>query len=638
MKGGFDSWIDKPILSISIFTLVFTSALVSIAYNKIKSKDSSITEYYFLKDGDYFLGDIPPLEDGNYDFPKMKKVNWKTNPGWIDSNELNQVADSEFIWMRIPAVPNHEKNELYSLLKHQAVQFELFTDTGEKFFRYGSFDHAEPITHIFDSKFHWVKIPSVECEYYYLRIYHKKGYLFSISIAEDLVGQQHAVYKEIAIRNFTPILFHSFFLMIGFICAVVYFIEFKKRYNMVLDFALFAILFGMIGLSTNVFVKYIFSKQQLFFIFDIISSNFVFIPMLSGLRRLFGSERFHILTILIYTNLFLACSIGFLLLLLPYYQGIHTMLVELRLFFILFSISNILGPVYVAFDAWRKGNQVAFGHFIGFSITFVLVLIEIYLSIQTQSGLNRVIFWGVLFGVISQGLALERLMFSHRQNAQVYKEDLLKAEKLLKESQLKTLQTKMSPHYLFNSLNTIHALHKINPDLIPESILRLANNYRFISDRTDREVIPFEEEWNFLDDYLHLQRLRFFDTIKIEFKKTGDFSDVVIPPLLFQPIIENSFKHGFRTQVDTGWMVFIHAKMIKDKTFQFTVYDNGSGIPEDILADKEKLFMRSLGNIKERLSNTYSEFSFDVGKNFPSGTRTTIVINVLSKVSPSPLV
>lgn len=281
----------------------------------------------------------------------------------------------------------------------------------------------------------------------------------------------------------------------------------------------------------------------------------------------------------------------------------------------------------------EKRNPEAFGHFIGFSVTLLLVILEIFLAIKANdNSTNKVVLWGVLFGVISQGFALERTIFANRQKAQTYKEDLLKAEKSLKESQLKTLQTKMSPHYLFNSLNTIHALHKIKPELIGDAILSLANNYRFISDRTDRDWIPFEEEWNFLEDYLHLQKLRFYDTVQIDFKKSGDFSAVVLPPLLLQPIIENSFKHGFRGSADEQFQLFIHAKMIRDSVFSFVVYDNGIGIREDLLTDKTKLLARSLGNIKERLRNIYSEFNFEVTRNFPEGARTEIEIILNSRV------
>ncbi|TGK81469.1 histidine kinase [Leptospira noumeaensis] len=631
-------FLEKPTLSICLLFLVFSVSISSYVYSITKPTDSSLAEYYLAENTEYFVGDIPTNDDGEIDFQKMHKVYWESISGWINDSELQRITDSEFIWLRSKALPNHKtKEELYFLIEHGGLNLEIFNEYGDSIFKYGNFLDQERLPNIFQSKFNWVKIPNDDSNYYYLRLYHKKGILFVITIVENLVGKQTALYREIALKNLTPIFFHSFFLMIGIICALVFFIEYKKQYNILLDFAAFSLCFGLLGLTSNVLIRYLFTNSETLFILTTVASNFVFIPMLSGVRRLFGSGRYKVLDILIYIDVVICSATTILVFSLPFVDSAHSLLISSRSFFLLFNLLNILGPIYITFESWKKGNPEAFGHFIGFSVTLLLVIIEIFLAIKSNdNSTNKVVLWGVLFGVISQGFALERAIFANRQKAQVYKEDLLKAEKSLKESQLKTLQTKMSPHYLFNSLNTIHALHKIKPELIGDAILSLANNYRFISDRTDRDWIPFEEEWNFLEDYLHLQKLRFYDTVKIDFKKSGDFSSVILPPLLLQPIIENSFKHGFRGSAEEQFQLFIHAKMIRDSVFSFVVYDNGIGIPEELLADKTKLLERSLGNIKERLRNLYSEFSFEVTRNFPEGARTEIEIILTSKVQQVP--
>ncbi|MCW7468693.1 sensor histidine kinase [Leptospira kanakyensis] len=631
-------FLEKPTLSICLLFLVFSVSISSYVYSITKPTDSSLAEYYLAENTEYFVGDIPANDNGEIDFQKMHKVYWESISGWINDSELQRITDSEYIWLRSKALPNHKtQEELFFLIEHGGLNLEIFNEYGDSIFKYGNFSDQERLPNIFQSKFNWVKIPNDDSNYYYLRLYHKKGILFVITIVENLVGKQTALYREIALKNLTTIFFHSFFLMIGIICALVFFIEYKKQYNILLDFAAFSLCFGLLGLTSNVLIRYLFTNSETLFILTTVASNFVFIPMLSGVRRLFGSGSYKVLDILIYIDVVICSATTLLVFSLPFADVAHSLLISSRSFFLLFNLLNILGPIYITFEAWKKGNPEAFGHFIGFSVTLLLVIIEISLAIKSNdNSTNKVVLWGVLFGVISQGFALERAIFANRQKAQVYKEDLLKAEKSLKESQLKTLQTKMSPHYLFNSLNTIHALHKIKPELIGDAILSLANNYRFISDRTDRDWIPFEEEWNFLEDYLHLQKLRFYDTVQIDFKKSGDFSSVILPPLLLQPIIENSFKHGFRGSAEEQFQLFIHAKMIRDSVFSFVVYDNGIGIPEELLADKTKLLERSLGNIKERLRNLYSEFSFEVTRNFPEGARTEIEIILTSKVQQVP--
>lgn len=633
MNFTISRFLEKPYLSICLLFLITFVTITSYVYSIFKPKDSSISEYYLSENAEYFVGDIPQDDSGKIDFQKMYKVHWLSSSGWIDDEEFKRITDSEYIWLRSKAFSEIENEDLHFLLEHAGLNIEIFNENGDSIFKYGEFSDPKYLPNIFQPKFSWVKIPKDNSKFYYLRLFHKKGILFSITIIENLIGKQTALYREIALKNLTAIFFHSFFMMIGIICALVYFIEYKKQYNILLDFSSFSLCFGILGLASNEFIRYLFTNTQTLYVLSIIASNFVFIPMLSGVRRLFGSGSFRILDILIYIDVIICSITTILIFSLPFSDISHSFLISTRSFFILFNLINIIGPIFITYEAWKKGNKEAFGHFIGFSITLLLVILEIFLAIKyNDTTPTGVVFWGVLFGVISQGFALERTLFADRQKALLYKEDLLKAEKTLKESQLKTLQTKMNPHYLFNSLNTIHALHKIKPELIGDAIMSLANNYRFISDRTDRDWIPFEEEWSFLEDYLHLQKLRFYDTIQIDFKKTGDFSNVVLPPLLLQPIIENSFKHGFRGSSDGQLQLFIHAKMIKDSVFSFVVYDNGTGIPDDLVQDKEKLMSRSLGNIKERLKNLYTEFHFEITRNYPEGTRTEIEIILTSKV------
>jgi sensor histidine kinase YesM len=352
--------------------------------------------------------------------------------------------------------------------------------------------------------------------------------------------------------------------------------------------------------------------------------------MHSGLRRLFGPGKYSILNILILINII----VGFLNIILGFtineYPIIMNVFLHLRIFYLLFAIINFLGPIIVAYYAWKRGSEIGLGHLVGFSLTLILVIIEIYISIQDQTSFSRVAYWGILFGVFAQGLALEKLFFANRKKIQEFEASLLIAEKSLREVQLKTLQTKLSPHYLFNSLNTIHALQQTKSELVGDAIIRLANNYRFLSDKTELALIPFEEEWEFVEDFLHLQKLRFYDTVKIHLTKDGDFSKVYIPPLTLQPIVENSFKHGFRNTSSTNWMIDISVKIDGSSKLTLKIADTGAGISEERMADESQIWGRSLGNIKARLSHHYEYSKVSISKNNPSGTITTIILEKLS--------
>ncbi len=636
----FSYFLERPYLSLTI-TVFFLVGLLGVGLvealyllkENLNSKRPNHSR--FITKADIFVGDIPKSDNGSYDFKKMHKVHWQSSDIWEPSELLREIADQPYIWMRVELEENEEFTikDPFALARHEGSAFDVFDDEGTHLYSFGNTEDSSTVPNQFYVRYDWIKIPNPNIKYFYIRFLHKQGFLFSITPIQNRIGDQWEILKSFAFQNILPLSFNFFFITVGLICTLIYIIEFKKKYNLVLDFASFCFLFGLFGLAKNDFFLFLLENNFYLFTLPFFASNFVFIPMLSGLRRLFGSGKYFLIDIFIFLNILIGLLVSILSLLINSSSDILFFFIEIRFALMIFSVLNIIVPVLVCYHKWRAGNREALGHTIGFSLTLILVCLEIFYAISDVSGITDLVYWGVLFGVLSQGFALERAIFSNRQKAQSAMEDLLKVEKSLKEVQLKTLQTKMSPHYLFNSLNTIHALHTFKPELVAESILRLANNYRFISDKTDRDWIRFEEEWNFLEDYLHIQKLRFFDTIQIELRKTGDFSEVSLPPLVLQPIIENSFKHGFRKSEQDQLMIFIHAKMVNQDHVNITIYDNGSGISDEVLYDESKIFGRSLGSIRERLSLLYKKFRFEIGKNFPQGTRTTLEIYLSSRVT-----
>ena len=89
------------------------------------------------------------------------------------------------------------------------------------------------------------------------------------------------------------------------------------------------------------------------------------------------------------------------------------------------------------------------------------------------------------------------------------------------------------------------------------------------------ETIPFDQEWDLMSAYLKMEEMRFADTLTVKLNKTGDFSDVSIPPLILQPIVENSIKHNHVMLKENG---FIHVNANKIKNLiSIEFIDNGKG-------------------------------------------------------------
>jgi LytS/YehU family sensor histidine kinase len=121
---------------------------------------------------------------------------------------------------------------------------------------------------------------------------------------------------------------------------------------------------------------------------------------------------------------------------------------------------------------------------------------------------------------------------------------LAKIEKQKLEAELKTLKGQLNPHFLFNSLNNIYSLALTKSDKVPDLILRLSDLMRHIIYESRENYITLEKEIDFVDNFIVLQKIRTSGKTQINYTKTGDVPDGKIVPLLFEPFIDNAFKHG----------------------------------------------------------------------------------------------
>lgn len=136
------------------------------------------------------------------------------------------------------------------------------------------------------------------------------------------------------------------------------------------------------------------------------------------------------------------------------------------------------------------------------------------------------------------------LYFSSKQ-----KKDLeLKMNELQKEimtSKYKSLKNQISPHFLFNSLNTLTSLMYEDRDLASDFVSRLAKSYRYILDNKEEDVVSLEKELDFLDSFIFMMTVRHQDSIGFNMKIGVNPSDFCIPTLSLQMLVENAMKHNY---------------------------------------------------------------------------------------------
>ena len=116
-------------------------------------------------------------------------------------------------------------------------------------------------------------------------------------------------------------------------------------------------------------------------------------------------------------------------------------------------------------------------------------------------------------------------------------------EKKNLQSELSMLKNQINPHFLFNTLNNIDSLIKKNPDYASKSIIELSDIMRYMIYETNVEKVPLKKELEYIDNYLALQKLQYFNDDLVEYTIAGDPKNVEVAPMLFIPFIENAFKH-----------------------------------------------------------------------------------------------
>jgi two-component system LytT family sensor kinase len=113
------------------------------------------------------------------------------------------------------------------------------------------------------------------------------------------------------------------------------------------------------------------------------------------------------------------------------------------------------------------------------------------------------------------------------------------------ELQYEALRTQLSPHYLFNSLNTISSLISGNPKPAEQFARRLVQTYQYIIQSRDKKLVPIKEEVDFVKAYMYLLKIRFDESIVTSINIHESIMSHQIPPLTLQILIENAVKHNF---------------------------------------------------------------------------------------------
>ena len=176
-------------------------------------------------------------------------------------------------------------------------------------------------------------------------------------------------------------------------------------------------------------------------------------------------------------------------------------------------------------------------------------------------------------------------------------------ERLLIQARLEALASQINPHFLFNTLNSVSTLIRVNPEQARLMVTRLSRIMRGRL-RNQDHFAPLRDELAFIEDYLSIELVRFGDKLRVVKHIDPATLDMLVPSMLLQPLIENSIKHGISGKIDGG-TVAIRAALVNGR-LSIEVEDDGVGIPE---ADLAGILNKGIGvsNVKERLKVLYNQ-------------------------------
>ncbi|MCT4614115.1 MAG: histidine kinase [Marinifilaceae bacterium] len=195
---------------------------------------------------------------------------------------------------------------------------------------------------------------------------------------------------------------------------------------------------------------------------------------------------------------------------------------------LLFSVGTILSAIYLELFVMSKTQDLTYSQF------WLIYKDEVFKSMLI------LFFFVLLYSIV------DFVIYSFQQLKQ---EEIRSVEHINNQLnlQFEALRSQLSPHYLFNSLNTISSLLYIDQDKADRFIRKFCQTYQFIFKQNDKALIKLKKEINFIKAYNYLLEVRFEDAYLLKIEIDDSILDSFIPPLSIQMLVENAIKHNLIT-------------------------------------------------------------------------------------------
>lgn len=219
-------------------------------------------------------------------------------------------------------------------------------------------------------------------------------------------------------------------------------------------------------------------------------------------------------------------------------------------------------------------------------------------------------------------IAFLRILFNfinYRMQSMVNQKDveLAKMKELKNQAELNALHSRINPHFLYNSLNSIAGLAHINPDKTENMAVALSEIFRYSINKENKTFVTIEEELEMVKKYLEIEKTRFEDKLNYTIIVDETVKEKLIPKFLIQPLAENAIKHGLSKIKEPG-RITIEVKQLENDLV-ITIFDNGPDFPEEPVSGY------GLQNLNDKLEIIYGK---DAKINWENGDNKHIRITI----------
>jgi len=243
---------------------------------------------------------------------------------------------------------------------------------------------------------------------------------------------------------------------------------------------------------------------------------------------------------------------------------------------------------------------------------------NIVLDFQANGLGLQIIIGGILFGFFGVYFFITKTRLKY--NTEMIKEEKTRSTDMEKENlsaNLKVLQAQIEPHFLFNTLSNILSLIDTKPETGKSMLLDLTKYLRTSLARTLPEKTTLSQEISMIKAYLDIHKIRMDERLNYKIDVPDNLELHSFPPMLLQPLVENTIKHGLEPKVEGGEIVIRAAQ--ENNILKIEVTDTGLGFSD---LDKPGL---GIANVRERLGLLFGEKGrLIIEENNPHGVRATI--------------